>query len=207
MVRVVVVVAGCVTTHSERRTALARLTRFTDFTRALRLSGMVEAFAVLTMAGRDGGFSATWTAPPPRIAPPAVQAASFARAIFTDIATHLLLRPSPAWIDAANIRGRSGLWATDAKESLRRKRVNHEVPLRSPYCGPRCGFRANWGQRQASRERIAAAAARALMVNAGSPAPIRGASAGGAEFLLAGPVPGQKCHGFPPNAGEFLTAI
>lgn len=45
----------------------------------------VRAFACLMIAGRCGGFSATWTAPPPRIAPPAVQAHNFARAIRTDI--------------------------------------------------------------------------------------------------------------------------
>ncbi len=43
------------------------------------------ALACLTMAGRAGGFSATWTAPPPTTAPPTVQAHSFARAIRTDI--------------------------------------------------------------------------------------------------------------------------
>jgi hypothetical protein len=45
----------------------------------------------LTIAGRGGGFSATWTAPPPIIAPPAVQAQSFAKAILTDITTILFL--------------------------------------------------------------------------------------------------------------------
>jgi hypothetical protein len=43
------------------------------------------------MAGRGGGFSATWTAPPPMIAPPHVQAQSFARAILTDITVSLFL--------------------------------------------------------------------------------------------------------------------
>ena len=38
-----------------------------------------------TTLGRGGGFSATWTAPPPMIAPPQVQAQSFAKAIRTDI--------------------------------------------------------------------------------------------------------------------------
>jgi hypothetical protein len=38
-----------------------------------------------TTLGRAGGFSATWTAPPPTIAPPQVQAQSFAKAILTDI--------------------------------------------------------------------------------------------------------------------------
>ncbi len=43
------------------------------------------ALACLMIAGRAGGFSATWTAPPPTTAPPTVQAHSFARAILTDI--------------------------------------------------------------------------------------------------------------------------
>jgi hypothetical protein len=49
------------------------------------LAARTLAFAFLMMAGRDGGFSATWTAPPPMIAPPQVQAQSFAKAIRTDI--------------------------------------------------------------------------------------------------------------------------
>jgi hypothetical protein len=38
-----------------------------------------------TTLGRGGGFSETWTAPPPMTAPPQVQAQSFAKAILTDI--------------------------------------------------------------------------------------------------------------------------
>jgi hypothetical protein len=41
------------------------------------------------MAGRSGAVSATWTAPPPMIAPPQVQAQSFAKAILTDISRTL----------------------------------------------------------------------------------------------------------------------
>lgn len=48
--------------------------------------------ACLTNAGRSGGFSATWTAPPPMIAPPQVQAQSLARAILTDMTAHLVSR-------------------------------------------------------------------------------------------------------------------
>jgi len=51
----------------------------------------VRAFAWLTRVGRGGGFSATWTAPPPMIAPPQVQAQSLARAILTDITSILFL--------------------------------------------------------------------------------------------------------------------
>ncbi len=50
-----------------------------------RLTCVVRAFVCLTIAGRGGGFSATWTAPPPMIAPPQAQAQSFAKAILTDI--------------------------------------------------------------------------------------------------------------------------
>jgi hypothetical protein len=39
----------------------------------------------LTIAGRGFGFADTWTAPPPMMAPPHVQAHNFARAILTDI--------------------------------------------------------------------------------------------------------------------------
>lgn len=40
-------------------------------------------FVDWTTAGR--GFSTTWTAPPPRTAPPHAQAHNFAKAILTDI--------------------------------------------------------------------------------------------------------------------------
>jgi hypothetical protein len=50
----------------------------------------VRAFACLTIAGREGGFSATWTALPPMIAPPQAHAQSCAKAIRTDI-KHLFL--------------------------------------------------------------------------------------------------------------------
>jgi len=43
------------------------------------------------MAGRGAGFAETWTAPPPMMAPPQVQAQSFAKAIFTDIIRTLFL--------------------------------------------------------------------------------------------------------------------
>jgi hypothetical protein len=49
------------------------------------------ACAWLTRLGRGGGFSATWTAPPPMMAPPQVQAQSFAKAILTDITSILFL--------------------------------------------------------------------------------------------------------------------
>jgi hypothetical protein len=63
---------------------------------------ILAAFACLTKEGRWGGFSATWTAPPPMIAPPQVQAQSLARAILTDMTAHLVSRfrcfpESPLW--------------------------------------------------------------------------------------------------------------
>jgi hypothetical protein len=50
-----------------------------------------SAVAFLIRVGREGGFAATWTAPPPMIAPPHVHAHSFAKAIFTDISRTLFL--------------------------------------------------------------------------------------------------------------------
>jgi hypothetical protein len=63
---------------------------------------ILAVFACLTKEGRWGGFSATWTAPPPMIAPPQVQAQSLARAILTDMTAHLVSRfrcvaESPGW--------------------------------------------------------------------------------------------------------------
>ncbi len=77
MVRVVTPAAGA--GQATRRT-VRRTTR-----RWPRRTCAVRAFACLTIAGRAGGFSAMETAPPPMIAPPQVQAQSFAKAILTDI--------------------------------------------------------------------------------------------------------------------------
>jgi hypothetical protein len=101
MVRVVVVVPGVLTTQAVR----TLLWRFMALTRAWRRGACltrVAAFARLTKEGRWGGFSATWTAPPPMIAPPQVQAQSLARAILTDMTAHLVFRfrcvaESPGW--------------------------------------------------------------------------------------------------------------
>jgi hypothetical protein len=70
-----------------RTTQAVRTTRRTLFTVRTATRG-AATLLWWTSAGRCGGFSATWTAPPPRIAPPAVQAHNFARAILTDIATY-----------------------------------------------------------------------------------------------------------------------
>jgi hypothetical protein len=88
IVRVVVTVLPGLTMQEACSTRGTRLTRFTE----TRLLSMVRALAILTMAGRDGGFSAMWIAPPPMIAPPAVQAHNFANAILTDISSTLFCR-------------------------------------------------------------------------------------------------------------------
>lgn len=72
--------------RTTRRCALLR--RTTEPVRAL-------ACACWTMAGRAGGFSATWTAPPPMIAPPQEQAQSFAKAILTDMISILFRARGP----------------------------------------------------------------------------------------------------------------
>ena len=74
--------------QATRRTVRRTTRRCFDWARR---TVAVRAFAWLTMEGRAGGFSATWTAPPPMIAPPQVQAQSFARAIRTDMISILFL--------------------------------------------------------------------------------------------------------------------
>ena len=74
------------------RLTVRRTTRRRTAPRARR-TWPALAFACLTIAGRGGGFSETWTAPPPRIAPPQVHAQSFARAILTDITASLFYGP------------------------------------------------------------------------------------------------------------------
>ncbi|WP_158274691.1 hypothetical protein [Sphingosinicella humi] len=86
IVRVVTVVAGA-TLHSAGFTAFVSFVRLTLMGRSARL--IVLAFACLTRTGRSGGFAETCTAPPPMIAPPQVQAASFAKAILTDMTSTL----------------------------------------------------------------------------------------------------------------------
>ena len=87
--RVVVVVPGCLTTQEVRARRLTRLVRTLDLTRAVGLAFSVFALALLMIAGRSGGLLTTCTAPPPRTAPPQVQAHNFAKAIFTDISRTL----------------------------------------------------------------------------------------------------------------------
>jgi hypothetical protein len=85
MVRVVVTVLPGLTTQEACSTRGTRLIRFTE----TRLLSIVRALAILTIAGRAGGFSAMWMAPPPIIAPPTVQAHNFAKANLTDISSTL----------------------------------------------------------------------------------------------------------------------
>lgn len=88
IVRVVTVVAG--SSHSACLTSLVRLTRFAGRSGAgVWARVTVCAFASLMRTGREGGFSTAWTAPPPMIAPPQVQAHSFAKAIRTDMTSTL----------------------------------------------------------------------------------------------------------------------
>ncbi|MDQ8757993.1 hypothetical protein RCO27_17340 [Sphingosinicella sp. LHD-64] len=76
----VVTVPGAGAAQATRRT-VRRITRRSCAARRT-CAGRFES---LRTAGRAGGFSATWTAPPPTIAPPTVHAQSFAKAIRTDI--------------------------------------------------------------------------------------------------------------------------
>ena len=94
--RVVTVCAGCRTTQAVRAILRTRLVRTFAVGRSLlTLGARALAFAILTRAGRDGGFSATCTAPPPMIAPPQVQAQSLAKAIRTDIRRTLFKASKP----------------------------------------------------------------------------------------------------------------
>jgi len=103
-----------VTTAGVQDVTVRTVLRFT--TRAT-WRGLAYAFFVcFTIAGR--GDSATWTAPPPMIAPPHAHAQSFAMAILTDIIDTLVIafaeRPV-LWRAKASIRVRNakeGLTAT-----------------------------------------------------------------------------------------------
>mgnify|MGYP006172205689 CR=1 FL=1 len=83
----VVVAAPAAGAHSTRRTVRRTTRRCAVECRPCA----VRALACLTIAGRGGGFSARDTALPPMIAPPQVQAQSFAKAIRTDIFSILFL--------------------------------------------------------------------------------------------------------------------
>ena len=98
MVRVVV---ACGTGH-EARVTVRRTTRRVT---ARRTWGRLSCF---TIAGLGGGFSATWTAPPPMIAPPTVQAQSFAKAILTDIRPHPVASGRWIWRSTAITISRLG---------------------------------------------------------------------------------------------------
>jgi hypothetical protein len=102
MVRVVTRPGGVVqlTRRTVRRT-VERRAADRRWTEARRVVVTVRAFAFWTIAGRDGGFSATCTALPPMIAPPHAHAQSCAKAIRTDI-EHLFLAC------AARVPGPSG---------------------------------------------------------------------------------------------------
>ena len=129
IVRVVTVGAGAA--QATRRT-VRRTTR-----RGAGRACAVRTFDCLTMAGRAGGFSATWTAPPPTIAPPAVQAQSFAKAIRTDIsASRFLAGRRKAACPLPISVSRRGCRRADANHGFKRKRVN---PFRGSKRGRRAG--------------------------------------------------------------------
>jgi hypothetical protein len=119
MVRVSVSWPGERTTHSVRA---IRRTRF-DLTRARAArAGAAASLDFLTIAGRSGGFSVTCTAPPPMTAPPAVQAQSFAKAIFTDIIRTLFQVLRLADQDRPN---------TGSRETLKQQRQKISLSARS----------------------------------------------------------------------------
>jgi hypothetical protein len=80
--------AGQAVRRTVRRTRRRLLDLYEE--RRTWLAWPVLAWAART-AGRAGGFSTAWVAPAPMIAPPQVQAQSFAKAIRTDIAAFPVL--------------------------------------------------------------------------------------------------------------------
>ncbi|HEY9553547.1 MAG TPA: hypothetical protein VIR62_08110 [Allosphingosinicella sp.] len=103
------VVTG-VTLRLAALTTLVRLTLFTLFTRSGRSERLTApAFASLTSTGLAGGFAATLIAPTPMIAPPQVQAPSFAKAIFIDMIPTLFLAFAAPGKLTPNTRHRSKL--------------------------------------------------------------------------------------------------
>ncbi len=111
MVRVVVT-CGAGAAQATRRTVRRTTRRCLD---RARRTGTVRAFAWLTRVGRGGGFSIAWTAPPPMIAPPQVQAQSFARAILTDMISILFL----AGLNKAAMQYSCAAWPEHRCKSLR----------------------------------------------------------------------------------------
>ena len=166
--------------------------------------------ACLTIAGRSGAVSATWTAPPPMIAPPQVQAQSFARAILTDI--------SPPVVSSAVAPGQwttipaaASAITTQNQDWIERKRVNHDVARKCPYGGCSSIFRPNCRQCVRRGESRRGSLGQQLWLT-----PLyfprfanrtRAAGAVPRQVLATGSKAGQKCHGSPPKGGEFLTAI
>ena len=159
--RVVTVWAGLVTTQAVRTT---RRTRFTGFFALAKRTG--AALARRTRAGRDGGFSATCMAPPPMTAPPHVQAQSLARAIRTDIATPCSKLCGEPVNDSKASGSRFELCRPDAKKSLTRNGVNHDVARKwSPNAGLR-RFRPNRRQTVRRGERALPSRCGDFVVNA-----------------------------------------
>src|SRR3954464_9882826 len=73
------------------------------------------------------------------------------------------------------VRRRHRAKRTDAKESLKCKRINHKVASKCPPNGRRACFRPICGQGPGRRERLGALPIRSNMVNARAPARFGGA--------------------------------
>jgi hypothetical protein len=100
MVRVVVTVRPGMGRHTARRISRRAIRRLDVLRRTTPVSTAADlTFAWVTIAGRGGGLAESWTAPPPMIAPPQVQAQSFAKAILTDITSILFLAVAATWKD------------------------------------------------------------------------------------------------------------
>lgn len=143
--RVVTVWAG-VTAHSLRATRRAA-GRLVDCRPAeARRTSALLACAFLTIAGRGCGFSAMWTAPPPSTAPPQVHAHNFAKAILTDISTTFVLRASGRRDQGDDPHRPARCAVGDAKEWLKRKRVNHESAANQAFAAPILQLCPRWKQ-------------------------------------------------------------
>ena len=116
-------------------TQSVRATRRTFARGRCTLAGRTFAFACFTIAGRAGGFSETWTAPPPMMAPPQVQAHNFAKAILTDIIAPCSRLCGGMNKDFPNNPVPRSAKQTDAKDFMERKLVNYIECPKKPQNG------------------------------------------------------------------------
>jgi hypothetical protein len=104
--------------------------RFTVRTAYRFLGAAFTLLLLWTTAGR--ALSATWTAPPPMIAPPQVQAHNLANAIRTDIGSTLVLfTPRPPSACAGRWTGGNCLCAETQKKRLIAMPLTLNLPLKS----------------------------------------------------------------------------